>query len=189
MMRTSRKALLGSLLLAALGLASCSIVNGWGVSGDDAANPCKEAYQHAADRFGAQRIMPRREWEVQCKSKLLDAISPCHEYRYGTDSALECLARRREPALDFLVENLLLGNLLTAKQEIRSIQLAAVNFETENRRPPTSVYELYGHRFLAAKPTDPWGEDYVLEWDRGGLRAKSKGPDRKLGTADDIDGM
>lgn len=33
---------------------------------------------------------------------------------------------------------------------------------------------------------DPWGNEFAIECDDGGVTVKSAGPDRKIGTADDI---
>jgi len=37
-----------------------------------------------------------------------------------------------------------------------------------------------------ASPRDPWGNDFAIECDDGGVTVKSAGPDRRPGTADDI---
>jgi hypothetical protein len=41
---------------------------------------------------------------------------------------------------------------------------------------------------LKKKQRDPWGEEYVLEYDDDGPIIFSMGPDREAGTADDIHG-
>lgn len=37
-----------------------------------------------------------------------------------------------------------------------------------------------------AQPRDPWDNEFAIECDDGGVTVRSAGPDRRLGTADDV---
>ena len=83
------------------------------------------------------------------------------------------------------------AKLTNAKQVVSNVKQALVHYAMENKDPcPKDLAELKAQKQIDKDPKDPWGEELVFkcpgEHDTDGADVISKGPDRKLGTEDDI---
>jgi general secretion pathway protein G len=79
----------------------------------------------------------------------------------------------------------------TARTQITMIQQAIELYRMENGRYPTTdegIQVLISGGYLKGKqvPKDPWGSDYYYVSDGNTFTLKSPGPDKTLGTGDDI---
>lgn len=71
--------------------------------------------------------------------------------------------------------------------EISQFQVAIFNFKIEEGRMPSSTEELLSSGYITQELLkDPWGESYILRENEGRYQIVSKGPDKKIGTKDDI---
>jgi len=74
-----------------------------------------------------------------------------------------------------------------ARQKAREIVSMLWQFEIENQRCPTGNLELIENGDISAHTlVDPWGTVMAFGCSDDGPRARSAGPDRKFGTADDV---
>jgi general secretion pathway protein G len=83
------------------------------------------------------------------------------------------------------------AKLTNAKQVVSNVKQALVHYAMENKDPcPKDLKELKAQKQIDKDPKDPWGEELIFkcpgEHDADGGDVVSKGPDRKLGTEDDI---
>lgn len=79
----------------------------------------------------------------------------------------------------------------TARTQISMIEQALELYKMEQGRYPTTdegIATLVKNGYLKGKdvPKDPWGSDYYYVSDGNSFTLKSAGPDRSLGTQDDI---
>lgn len=78
-----------------------------------------------------------------------------------------------------------------ARADVANLRTLVKLFYMETGRYPGELPELTRptegepHGYIEKLPIDPWGEDYWYELE-GGLRIFSKGPDRAVGTEDDV---
>jgi len=77
------------------------------------------------------------------------------------------------------------------RSELVNIQQALGHFRLEtNNDCPQHLNELFEARFLNKPPLDPWGQPFHLvcpgRHDPEGADVVSAGPDRRLGTVDDV---
>ena len=107
----------------------------------------------------------RRKWKSSVKSVWI---------LLGIMLGMECFSSTRDP---FALQ-------------MWSVRFAVVNYRAQEGKWPTSLDELTGpsYRFQKEDLIDPWGEPFGFEC--GGPEDDcivwSTGPDKKLGTADDI---
>lgn len=79
----------------------------------------------------------------------------------------------------------------TARAQLTMIEQALELYRLENGRYPTTeegLAVLVKSEYLKAKqvPKDPWGSDYYYLSDGNTYTLKSSGPDRTIGTQDDV---
>lgn len=79
----------------------------------------------------------------------------------------------------------------TAKTQLNMIEQALELYKMEQGRYPTTdegISVLIKGGYLKGKesPRDPWGSDYYYVSDGSSFSMKSAGPDRTIGTQDDI---
>jgi hypothetical protein len=79
--------------------------------------------------------------------------------------------------------------VMVARGQVRFVSEAVVRFsDTQNQRCPASLATLEREGYLLAAPIDPWGEPLLygcVEAPRAFV-VMSKGPDRQVGTEDDV---
>jgi prepilin-type N-terminal cleavage/methylation domain-containing protein len=75
-----------------------------------------------------------------------------------------------------------------AKSGVHRLGSVAEGYMLENRGSCPSMEELKSGRYLSrgGSTEDPWGMDYVLTCEDSEVSVRSGGPDRQLGTDDDI---
>ncbi|MBX3197262.1 MAG: hypothetical protein KF850_34425 [Labilithrix sp.] len=74
-----------------------------------------------------------------------------------------------------------------ANVEVRTIAPCAVRWRQDNGGECPTVKQLRAERYYnGPSPTDPWGSEYAIRCAPARLSALSAGPDRRLGTDDDI---
>lgn len=84
------------------------------------------------------------------------------------------------------------AQLTKAKQEVTIVKNALSQYAMDNSKEPCpkDLKELVTQKIVDKEPKDPWGEDLVFkcpgEHDSEGSDVSSKGPDRKIGSEDDI---
>jgi general secretion pathway protein G len=74
------------------------------------------------------------------------------------------------------------------QQDAKKVASAAEMYLSEHDDCPT-VDKLVEEKILSAKShtKDAWDNDYVIECDEDGATVKSSGPDKQMGSADDIE--
>src|SRR5262249_10247781 len=71
--------------------------------------------------------------------------------------------------------------------EAARLREAALSYgKTHNGQCPTRLEQLVSGRIVPELRKDPWGQSYLLKCDNGEVQIISMGPDRLLGTPDDI---
>ncbi len=76
-----------------------------------------------------------------------------------------------------------------AQIEMKQFPLAILSYRLDYQENPASPSELLDGGFITRElATDPWGNDYRLEYGEDGrtVRVLSAGPDKKIGTKDDL---
>ncbi len=86
----------------------------------------------------------------------------------ATLSRMQCDARVRFATLD-----------------VKSISTGAELYHVETGRWPSTLEQLVP-RYLKELPRDPWGRNYAYYRGEGGIAVASAGPDRELGSGDDL---
>jgi hypothetical protein len=81
--------------------------------------------------------------------------------------------------------------LSTAKMRVKAAREAVTQYMIETPRCPHGVDELVAGKYLdKGNAKDPWGSEMELicpgNQDTAGADVRSPGPDRRLGTADDV---
>lgn len=73
-------------------------------------------------------------------------------------------------------------------KDLAAIQQSVSLYEIAYGQPPTSLEQLVEVHIFRKYPTDPWGTPYeaFVRHDGTGLAVRSAGPDRELGTLDDV---
>lgn len=77
----------------------------------------------------------------------------------------------------------------SATQAMAQYPVAAMNFKTDNGRVPKDVQELLDGGYInKSLAMDPWKNNFQLQYDdaTGIFKVISAGPDKKIGTKDDI---
>jgi hypothetical protein len=82
-------------------------------------------------------------------------------------------------------------NVSTAKARVKAARDAATQYMIETPSCPRDIADLVAGRFLdRSNAKDPWGSELTLRCpgmnDSDGADVTSLGPDKRLGTADDI---
>ena len=98
-------------LSLSLTISACAVNNGWGRLEERAQEPCQRAFRLWRDVAEApatsrQRVwngesLGEKAWTAECVRIVAPALQPCTEYKYGTDSAIQCVTRYGEAALKF----------------------------------------------------------------------------------------
>jgi len=77
-----------------------------------------------------------------------------------------------------------------AESELNSLKNAVKNYYGQYRKMPESLDDLVdtpdGYKIIDEVPTDPWGNDYVLEKSGKTVKLYSPGPDETPNNDDDI---
>ena len=78
----------------------------------------------------------------------------------------------------------------TAKSDASTISAAATMWIAENSGecPTVATLREDGQLDRSKNEKDPWDADYVIECDGDSITVKSGGPDKQMGTDDDISG-
>src|SRR5262245_1749413 len=83
------------------------------------------------------------------------------------------------------------AQIKTAEREVAALQGAVETFMTQNSSNcPGGLQDLYAQKIITKEPKDPWGQPYQYrcpgEKNTDSVDIWSGGPDKKLGTGDDI---
>ena len=73
--------------------------NGWPSTESVAAENCTAQYHRFEEAMGRSLIEGPGEWHSECVKAIAAAIEPCREYKYHSDSALQCMSRRGDDVL------------------------------------------------------------------------------------------
>lgn len=73
-----------------------------------------------------------------------------------------------------------------ARTDAVQIQQLAEQYQLQKRSCPSGLSDLQDAGFKIRTMADPWGEHYDLRCDSGAIEVVSPGPDRKMGTDDDV---
>lgn len=79
-----------SLVVSVLLCSACS--NGWGSVKGRAKQMCSDTFEEWS--HGGIELPERERFMAECVQPLAQALEPCTEHAFGTDSAVQCVARR-----------------------------------------------------------------------------------------------
>lgn len=118
-----------------------------------------------------------------CKCEGREGVQVCSAGKY---SECECSAASRNPETR-IDDPLTAAQLEDARTNAVLLQQLVEQFQIQKRRCPSDVIEMVEVGFATRTPKDPWGSVFELRCENGGnAEVISLGPDRTLGTGDDI---
>ena len=155
-----------STLVMFVTTVGCS--KGWPTLDQSAVEDCGAARATVAEQIGYDPIAAG-PWEAKCMAAMLAAIKPCTEYKYGSDSAMQCLERRASPELVSAANDLLR----------REREAFAVLKEKVSGHPDTDREAWCGNRSRSSAEKAACAEvarDVAIERETKGPKSKKKDP-------------